>query len=126
MIFLLACVDVILTTATYGAEISWSLGSGENGCSSNGQSYDNNEEYIKTCCFAAGTYTLNCTDSYGDGWHGGFIEVEGIGFITMPRYCIDFHDGDYETAQVTIRGTVNKFQVYIKVRLNSINVLYTI
>ena len=29
-------------------------------------------------------YKLHCKDSYGDGWHGGYITIQGI------RYCDQF------------------------------------
>ena len=31
--------------------------------------------------------TLRCVDSFGDGWHGGFITINGV------NYCDDFVDG---------------------------------
>ena len=48
------------------------------------QTYTDYTEYIEECCLTAGVYTLKCQDSYGDGWHGGFIEIQGT------KYCDDF------------------------------------
>ena len=43
--------------------------------------------YTEECCLDAGKYTLNCDDSYKDGWHGGFIEIQG------KQYCEDLTQG---------------------------------
>ena len=36
---------------------------------------------------AAGDWPVTCDDSYGDGWHGGYIEIDG------NKYCDDFTTG---------------------------------
>lgn len=38
-------------------------------------------------------------DSFGDGWHGGYLEVGG------ERVCTEFDDGESESAQCDV-GTV--------------------
>ena len=82
------CIDVKLITKELASEISWSLGS----CNSNRQQYENNREYIQTCCFSTSpskwTYDLRCMDSHGDGWHGAFIT------INERRYCEDFYGSE--------------------------------
>ena len=85
------CFDVKLTTAQYGFESSWSLGT----CSSS-QSYSSDEEYVEQCCLDVGVYTLKCLDQFGDGWHGGFIEIQAT------QYCEDFSSGNDKSIQVTI------------------------
>ena len=35
-----------------------------------------------------------CKDRFGDGWHGGFIEIDGI------KYCEDFKDGSSKPVTV--------------------------
>ena len=85
------CFDVKLTTVNYGSEISWSLGS----CQSNG-GYGNNAEYTEQCCLTPGNYNLECKDSYGDGWNGGYIEVKG------EKYCESFSTGGEETVPIII------------------------
>ena len=32
-------------------------------------------------------FTIYCVDAYGDGWHGGYLEVNG------EKYCDDFDSG---------------------------------
>jgi len=79
------CSDLKLNTASWGYEISWNFGS----CEST-QQYGSNQEYTIECCQPAGTYELNCQDSYGDGWNGGSIEIGGI------EYCGDFWGYSHE------------------------------
>ncbi len=76
---------------SYGAEISWSLGS----CSS-AEIYGDNNKYIKQCCLAPAAHILTCLDSYGDGWNGGSIEIQG------QTYCEDFSSGASVTTEVII------------------------
>ena len=60
------------------------------------------------CCQDAGTHALTCIDSYGDGWHGGYIEISNTatgsstGFVPIEttisgsgtkQYCKDFTSG---------------------------------
>merc|ERR1719329_2052497 len=36
--------------------------------------------------------SILCKDSYGDGWHGGFLQVSVNGGPAM-RFCADFRSG---------------------------------
>merc|ERR1712198_758705 len=47
--------------------------------------YANNKEYSIECCQPAGTYELDCKDEYGDGWHGGSIEIGGTEYCRILR-----------------------------------------
>ena len=85
------CFDVELTTKSWANEISWSIGS----CSNN-RVYNNYNSYTQKCCLTPGQQTLTCKDKYGDGWHGGFIEIYG------RRYCQDFTSGKDLTQALTI------------------------
>ena len=53
-------------------------------------------QYTEECCLLAGVYTLKCKDSYGDGWHGGFISFKGT------EYCENFVGGPEEAIEITI------------------------
>ena len=79
-----------LTTVNYGSEISWSLGS----CQSNG-GYGNNAEYTEQCCLTPGNYNLECKDSYGDGWHGGYLQI-GDSDVNL---CKDFTEGSSKVVE---------------------------
>ena len=102
MILATKCFEVKLTTANYGNEISWTLGS----CESNG-SYGNNGEYTQQCCLMPGRYNLACKDSYGDGWHGGYIEVDGI------KYCESFTSGNEETSEIIVQDGGKYFSIFL-------------
>ena len=87
-----------MTTKGFGSEISWSLDT----CQSEGP-YGSNNNYIEQCCLAPGAYNLTCLDSYGDGWNGGKIEIQG------NAYCKDFTTGGTLTKKVNITtGKVTK------------------
>merc|ERR1711951_102090 len=74
-------------TSAWAYENSWTFGS----CSSQ-QTYDDDEVYNVECCQPAGNYELTCIDDYGDGWHGGFIQIG-----TSPtKHCKNFDDGESE------------------------------
>lgn len=62
-------------------------------CSGTGYTSDS-ETIVHDCCPAYGSHTLKCKDSYGDGWHGGYIFIDG------KRYCDDFSTGSLQTETV--------------------------
>ena len=84
-------VTVKTTTKKWGYENSWALGS----CTSNTK-FTNHQTVSQACCLAKGTYSLECKDTYGDGWHGGFIEING------KKYCKKFKQGHKKTESVII------------------------
>ena len=85
------CFDVSLTTTAWGVENSWTLGE----CSSTSVHTDYTT-YEAECCLPAGEYTLECKDSYGDGWHNGSITINGI------SYCGGFLSGSSETHEILV------------------------
>lgn len=85
-------VAVELTTKAWGNEVSWSL---DQSCSSPTTGYASDAVYTQTCSLSPGAYTLTCKDAYGDGWHGGFIKVQGT------AYCADL-SGASKTVAITI------------------------
>ena len=87
------CINLKLKTRKWGNEISWNFGP----CSSS-QVYENGQVYFEQCCLPPGEHTLTCEDSWGDGWHGGWIKIDGT------KYCDDFTGGSEATAQVTVAG----------------------
>jgi len=92
------CVNLKLTTKTWGKEISWKFGSCESpaGYGENEEGkYGDNQEYNIECCQPAGTYELECKDKYEDGWHGGYIQIGN----DETQYCKDF-EGTSEKHQV--------------------------
>ena len=74
------CFDVKLTTKNWGSEIKWRVGE----CKSN-REYQRDKIYIKQCCLPGGIHKLSCKDDWGDGWNGGFLEING------QKYCDNFN-----------------------------------
>ena len=104
-------VEVKMTTKNWGSEVSWTLGAA---CGSPSTGYASFADNTQSCTLLTGVYTLTCLDSYGDGWHGGFIEIQGA------KYCDDFSRESSATAQVTITG-IDK---YTNFRFSDIIILY--
>ena len=76
----LACFDIKTITSNGGNENSWTLGS----CSSN-KTYDNHNQYEEECCLPYGKYELSCNDSNGDGWEGGYIQINGTSYCNVLK-----------------------------------------
>jgi len=84
------CKSVKVRTERYGNENSYQMST----CAST-RTYGNEETYEEeNCCLSPGTYTLICKCSYGDGWHGGYVEIDGT------KYCQDFTDGSSKSVTV--------------------------
>ena len=84
-----ACHNIKIRTESWGYENSYVMDS----CASQ-QTYATRSNYEEECCLAPGTYTLECKCSYGDGWHGGYLEIDGT------QYCKDFTSGSSESVTV--------------------------
>ena len=88
------CFQVKTVTKIWAQEITWTIGingteSKEVSCGYYDRAYDDNQEYEQDCCLPKHTddYTITCEDSYGDGGHGGYLE------INSDKYCEDFLSG---------------------------------
>ena len=78
------CFDVKTVTQTWGNEITWNI---EGSCDSK-DGYENYKEDTQQCCVKAhDKFVITCKDSYGDGWHGGYLVING------KKYCEDFSTG---------------------------------
>ena len=87
-------VVIKLNTAQYASEIRWEI---TEACGSNNQEYSNDAEYFITCNLPPGLYTLQCLDSYADGWDGATIEIQGM------KYCEKFTNGGSMSVSVLIQ-----------------------
>ena len=76
------CADIKVLTKNYGHENSWTFGA----CAS-ATEYQDETTTNEICCQPAGDYELVCKDSFGDGWHGGYLEING------QPYCQQFDSG---------------------------------
>ena len=86
-------MNVKIRTKKYGEENSWIFGS----CSNN-EAYQSDQRYTEICCQEKGYYNVVCKDSYGDGWHGGYVEIGDV------RYCDDFVDGFEDVHEISMQG----------------------
>ena len=80
-------------------------------CLSGAEDWENDRQYtIKfRCCLPPNTPTLNltCADSYGDGWNGGYVEINGI------QYCTDFPNDHKEITEIVTTASISSFsQIY--------------
>ena len=80
-------------TKKWGHENSWIFGS----CA-NSQTYKSKQIYTEKCCQLEGEYELICKDSFGDGWHGGYLEIDGT------KYCTDFKQGSEQATEAPMSG----------------------
>ena len=63
--------------------------------------YGSNQVYTEQCCQPEGNYQLVCKDVHGNGWHGGFVRING------KRYCRKFKNGNEKIKQVAMSGKSN-------------------
>ena len=78
--------SIELDVKTWGNEISFTISSPQKVVCSGGP-FEWHDTHPIDCTLDDGSYTLNCIDSYGDGWHGGFMTIDG------KKFCEDFRNG---------------------------------
>ena len=83
------CGKIKVRTENWGYENSYAIGT----CVSK-QQYRSRKNYEEECCLAPGNYNLDCKCSWGDGWHGGYVEIDGV------KYCDGFRTGHKESVPV--------------------------
>jgi len=89
-------LSMSLLTSSYGSEVSWEIVTVDDtvvceGGRNTGTYYDSSAEYeVTDCQLEGGDYVLNCIDSYGDGWHGATVTINGV------AYCGEFLSGTGE------------------------------
>merc|ERR1712226_506090 len=70
--------------------------------------------YTEQCCQPAGSYDLVCKDSYGDGWHGGYLLIEG------KKYCKRFKNGHEKTEEGTWKEKIlNQLRLQLQLLLEA-------
>jgi len=100
----IVCTNIKIVTKRWGNENSWTFGScaGPVGnAAGSAEEYGNRQVYTEECCQEAGDYELVCKDSYGDGWHTGYLEIGGT------KYCDTFDSGHEQTYEVSMAGEGN-------------------
>ena len=90
------CLDVMTHTSDWGHEIKWKIKGTSTmaSCESNTE-YENGQIYTQNCCLPVkeDEFDLTCIDSFGDGWHGAHLEIDG------KSYCKNLK-GDHMTVIV--------------------------
>lgn len=76
-------VVTTLTTLFWGEEVSWTLLDENQNTVLSGDGYVNDQVYTDYGCLADGCYTLILSDSFGDGWNGGQIEIMVNGEVVL-------------------------------------------
>ena len=86
-------MDVVVTTASWGSENGLAIDGAEIAAQG---SMGSNQEYTYTVCLADGEHTLTQIDSFGDGWHGGYVTIGGVvydGFSSGTSMSFTFSVG---------------------------------
>jgi len=89
-----AVSSVTMHTRRWGNEISWRI---ENSGCSGGAIRDHTSQTYD-CCLPEGNFQVVCMDTWGDGWHGGYLEIDG------RNYCQSFGTG-HEKRETLVAGT---------------------
>ena len=79
-----------MTVKKYPSEMSFTFYSSSS-TSCDRDTYTLKGTWSRKCYLTPGDYTLSCIDSYGDGWHGGYIKILGV------KYCSGFTSGKLAT-----------------------------
>merc|ERR550539_289683 len=75
-------VVVSLHTVKYADEISWDIRDSKGNFFCHSDSYHESPFiYEKRCCVPPGAI-ITCKDSYGDAWHGGFLQIDRFKYCT--------------------------------------------
>jgi Secretion system C-terminal sorting domain len=72
-------ISVIVCTQNFGSEMSWNLVDSDGNVVASSAGYTSWYCYTESLCLADGCYTLNMSDSWGDGWNGGYVMIQGAG-----------------------------------------------
>merc|ERR1712179_72566 len=87
------CFDVKTVTKSYGHELEWTIGGSSHPSCNNERKYDDNQEYTQTCCLPSqAEFAITCKDSYGDGWNGGYLEINGNQYCKSSGQWDEFRD----------------------------------
>ena len=87
------CFDVKTVTKSYGHELEWTIGGSSHPSCNNERKYDDNQEYTQTCCLPSqAEFAITCKDSYGDGWNGGYLEINGNQYCKSSGQWDEFTD----------------------------------
>lgn len=72
-------ISMIICTQNFGSEMSWTLTDSEGNVVATSTGYSSWYCYNVSLCLPDGCYSLNMSDSWGDGWNGGYVMIQGAG-----------------------------------------------
>jgi len=108
-------VGITVTPGWWPQEMSWSVKDAETNeemhCSQPAGTYDDQEFWpveTLTCCLPNKPLTVVCEDSFGDGWHGGFLRIAGQDFCDYFADSISEEPLDLTTSCETGTRLFNK------------------
>jgi hypothetical protein len=86
---------VTVHTVRWAYEMSFKLvgSTGEILCQGPQVDFENGKSYSFSCACPSEEVTVHCLDSYGDGWHGGFLQVDKHQGSPPTQFCADFSQG---------------------------------
>ena len=93
-------VTVQISTQLWGSEVSWSLVNEEGVEVASGSGYTSWNTYYEYLCLPAGCYSMNMSDSWGDGWNGAYYMVYGDGTYAEGSLLY----GDYATDLIGVNS----------------------
>ncbi|MBC8180141.1 hypothetical protein H8E88_03360, partial [candidate division KSB1 bacterium] len=97
--------DIQLTISCDGgswqSEISWEIASNGSTVASGGAPYNN------TLAFENGVYTVNASDSYGDGWNGNYLTITDADGNEYLNYTLDGGYSGSTTFEVDIADPIS-------------------
>ncbi|MFT6727938.1 MAG: hypothetical protein ACI9RU_002321 [Litorivivens sp.] len=76
-------VTLTSTTGGWGYEMSWELHNLDQDVLATFLGLEDNETSEETVCLTDGCYFLFAMDAFGDGWNGGFVEIDVDGDILV-------------------------------------------
>ena len=82
----------------YANEIQWEIHNHAGFVCGGGPYPGSGRHRINDCHFGNGDYQLKCIDSYGDGWHGGYI------IIGEQNFCQNFMYGHLQAEYFSWNG----------------------
>mmetsp|Transcript_76224 Transcript_76224/g.145059 ORF Transcript_76224/g.145059 Transcript_76224/m.145059 type:complete len:269 (+) Transcript_76224:51-857(+) len=102
----LSPLNIDVHTRQYGNENSWFIHGcylSDTGGMCAGGGYGSQQSYKASCCCPLDKVEvmLQCRCSYGDGWHGGYIEINGDGV----EYCKGFLSGYRDFGHVSLSNS---------------------
>lgn len=103
----LTLVTAVMTTGSFGQEVSWTLTDFNQQPVLSGNGYSNYTTYTSETCLEDGCYFLSMYDSFGDGWSGGelTITVEG-----QAPVVFELPSGSYGQGVVSIGTDCSEFE----------------